>query len=256
MARQHGFTLIELLVVISIISLLSSIVMSTLNSAREKARLAAGRQFEANMHHAYGAGAIGIWTLDEGTGSAVADASGNSLNGSFNGSPTWVTGMNGTALRFSGSNSVVVGDLRSRTDLVGGYDAGKVILMAWVRPTSYTSGGYNCVANGFPGMLYFCVNPSRQLQLMVNAPGQGNGNYWPTSTGTIPLDKWTHVAFLLEGGVGYKFFIDGKLDRSVSEPLVRVADMGGNQTGIGSSWDNLSNFIGDIDSVRAYHHAI
>ena len=37
---KKGFTLIELLVVISIISLLSSIVLSSLNSARDKARYA------------------------------------------------------------------------------------------------------------------------------------------------------------------------------------------------------------------------
>lgn len=38
MSKNRGFTLIELLVVISIISLLSSIVLASLNSAREKAR--------------------------------------------------------------------------------------------------------------------------------------------------------------------------------------------------------------------------
>jgi prepilin-type N-terminal cleavage/methylation domain-containing protein len=38
--NKKGFTLIELLVVVAIISLLSSIVMASLNSARDKARFA------------------------------------------------------------------------------------------------------------------------------------------------------------------------------------------------------------------------
>ena len=40
MNKKRGFTLIELMVVIAIIGLLSSTVFATLNSAREKAKVA------------------------------------------------------------------------------------------------------------------------------------------------------------------------------------------------------------------------
>jgi prepilin-type N-terminal cleavage/methylation domain-containing protein len=39
-SKNKGFTLIELLVVIAIIGLLSSIIMASLNSARQKAKVA------------------------------------------------------------------------------------------------------------------------------------------------------------------------------------------------------------------------
>ena len=62
--KKRGFTLVELLVVISIISFLSSIVLASLNTAREKGRLGAAMQFSAQLQHQQGK--MGYWSFNNG----------------------------------------------------------------------------------------------------------------------------------------------------------------------------------------------
>jgi hypothetical protein len=50
---------------------------------------------------------LGIWLLDEGTGDITEDASGNGNDGTLGGGPTWIDGVFGKALDFSGSSSYV-----------------------------------------------------------------------------------------------------------------------------------------------------
>ncbi len=50
---------------------------------------------------------LGIWLLDEGKGDIAADASGNGNDGTLGGGPTWIDGVYGKALDFSGSSSYV-----------------------------------------------------------------------------------------------------------------------------------------------------
>jgi hypothetical protein len=50
---------------------------------------------------------LGIWLLDEGTGDIAEDSSGNGNDGTLGGGPTWINGVFGKALDFSGSSSYV-----------------------------------------------------------------------------------------------------------------------------------------------------
>jgi type IV pilus assembly protein PilA len=58
---QAGFTLIELLVVIAIIGILSSVVLASLNNARQKARIASAQASLKSVQD------VGVLCMDDGT---------------------------------------------------------------------------------------------------------------------------------------------------------------------------------------------
>src|SRR3990172_1386348 len=51
-------------------------------------------------------GPIGLWRLDEGSGSIASDSSGNGNNGTLN-NAIWIDGKFEKALRFNGADSIV-----------------------------------------------------------------------------------------------------------------------------------------------------
>ena len=249
---KRGFTLIELLVVISMIGMLASVVLTSLNAAREKAKVGAGIEFDANLYHVYGAGSIFVLNLDEGSGYNLKDSGVSSNDAVFDdwdGIGNWVTdGVSGAAARFwNGGVAIFPNILSNSLSSIGGL-AGRVLFTAWIRPTSFST-SQTLVSNA-PGINAIELNTTGKV---VATPRIASlASY--TSVGSVTAGKWNHVAIEFDGGKGGKIYINGKLDSQFTftdQFNIGVSSPNG-FTWIGTYDGSIGRYVGDMDNVRLY----
>jgi prepilin-type N-terminal cleavage/methylation domain-containing protein len=149
--NSKGFTLVELLVVISIVGLLSSVVLASLGTARDKGRVAAGQQAQGSIHRAYGSDAVAYFDFDGdalGSGGTIKDSLGNNYAPVV--SPS--TGCNvvndspnsgGKGLQCPGSGVTFV---PSAVDAIVTDPGGSFSIGTWYKPTGVNLSGDGYIA--------------------------------------------------------------------------------------------------------------
>jgi Concanavalin A-like lectin/glucanases superfamily len=150
---------------------------------------------------------VGVWTLDEGSGTHVADGSGNGNTGVLSGGVSWVPGISGSALSFDGSSGQVkVADNQALEP------ATAVTVSAWVKqngsPGTYryvvAKGGNGCVAASYG--LY--SGPDGGLEFYVS---QHHGSAYarsPDAGQRVWDGKW-HLAVGTYDGSTIRLYVDG-----------------------------------------------
>jgi len=257
--KNKAFTLVELLVVISVIALLAAIVLVALGSARDKARIAAGLEFEANIYHSLGAYAVGIWDFNEGSGGTTSDSSGYNNNGTINGA-TWMPegdtpSGEGYSLDFEGSDSIDIP--ATAFSSIDRY----ITISLWQYGDAAIQPQADSILGGAD------INNYRVLN--IHLPWNTSIVYWDAgNSGTSSFDrinkaategefegKWNHWVFTKNVDIGtMEIYLNGALWHSDTG---RTRTMSGITVfKIGSSWSGSIPYDGKITNFRVYNQTL
>ena len=201
--------------------------------------LAAPAQLQAQT------GLVAAWSFNEGTGTTVADVSGNNNTGTLSGA-TWSTqGRYGNALNFNGAGNVVVVNSSASLNLTTG-----MTLSAWVFPTATQSGWRAIVQREVDA--YF-LHASSNTPLHPAAGGTfsgGDKNFAAPSA--IAVNTWTHLAVTYDGA-NMRLFVNGTQVATIPQtgPLQTTTT----PLRIGGNVPYTEFFLGRIDDVRIYNRA-
>ncbi len=193
------------------------------------------------------AGLVAAYGFDAGSGTAVADASGNNNNGTLaNG--TWsAAGRYGGAIQFNGTNTwVTVPNATSLNPTAG------VTMEAWLNPTAVN--GWRTVmfkeqTGNLTYGLYSNTSANRPNAQVFVAGADRNVN----GTAQVAANTWTHLAATYDGA-NIRIFVNGTQAATVAQTGAISTSTGVLHIGGNAVWPEW--FQGLIDEVRIYNRAL
>ena len=191
-------------------------------------------------------GLVAAYAFNEGTGTTVADISGNGHTGTISNAIWTATGRFGGALVFNGTNTRVTVPNAPSLQLTTG-----MTLEAWVYPTATLTSWRAIFAKTVDG--YYLMASSD----LNNRPAVGAtwtaGNQNLAAPSTLALNTWTHMAATFDGAT-VRLYVNGAQVASQAQTTSLVPTSGTLQIG----GDNYPNefFVGRIDEVRIYNRAL
>jgi len=196
-------------------------------------------------------GPVGHWKFDEGSGTKVADASGNNNDGTIYGA-VWTDGKYGGALNFDGINDYVDGGNGRSVNITG-----NVTVEAWVNTETLPPGagswegivgkkdgasnGYFLAVDSYGGATTgFVFGNSASGGNFARAPGESYSG----------IGVWKHLVGTYDGAA-FKIFVNG--DLKGTQPYAAGLTASTNPIRIGNV-SGYAFFDGLVDDVRVYNY--
>lgn len=225
---------------------------------------------------------IGLWQFDEGTGTDVADSSGNGLDGDLraqtgSNQPDWISGHTGTsgdtALRFGVGGSLnMVSAAPSNPVIDSPMGTNAITMAAWIsseQTAEATNTTYGRIIQRLNYLMYMDALPSiDSLGMSINLgyPAPFVDLYDLTET-AVPVSvnsatdpEWTHVAVTYDGS-DMKMYVNGSLKYTYNQPGAIKGDWW-SDVQIGNSnrpeFGQVFNrqFVGAIDDMAYFDTAL
>jgi|LGVF01.1.fsa_nt_gb uncharacterized repeat protein (TIGR01451 family) len=196
-------------------------------------------------------GLVAEWHFDEGSGSVLADSSGNGNDGVIYGA-TWVEGKYGGALSFDGVDDYV--EVSDSPELSGGVK--DLTVEAWVKPESVSQ---HVVIGKYRDTSWkdWGINiRNNKLHFQYEYKSNNYDSFYGDSI--LNTNVWYHVAFV------YSYtdkktilYLNGMNDGTRTLPTDLPDTNTPVQIGrVGGSYGSRSNFKGLIDEIKIYNSAL
>lgn len=193
---------------------------------------------------------VGYWKMEEGSGNTLIDYSGKNNNATIqnNSGISWVTGVDGLALRMTGSlNRYASVAHNSTLDITEA-----ITIAAWIKPNGVNR--KRILSKSGPDGYEFSISENGKLEFRFNRESSGT-EYMLYSSSDYPSDgqTWMHVAVTFDGTAS-KIYVDGIEDNATSYFPVTI-NSNTTELQIGAKYGN-NRWEGDLDEVRLYDGAL
>jgi hypothetical protein len=193
-------------------------------------------------------GAIGVWKLNETSGTTAADSSVFAKNGTLSGSANWSTDCGGLGVfDFNGSSNYI-----STTNASHLQPTSAVTIAAWVKGNSWGAGtDVDMIlrkGEANPNNYALAISDGRVELLLDGSDGSGiRGNT------VLSAGQWYHVAAVWDGST-VRLFVNGVLDNT---PPSRTGTIGADTRPLYIGGRSGADFFdGMIRDVRIYNRAV